>query len=67
MPLKAADAKADGRTFDALLMSDYIHRGVSLSQRKPSAGSAVEATWQKFYVGGTACARDCAAPPFSPR
>ena len=62
MPLKAADAKADGRTFDvefdAFLMSDYIYRGVSLSQRKPSAGSAVEATWQNFYVGGTACARD---------
>jgi uncharacterized protein (TIGR02001 family) len=59
MPLKAAGTGAaapdDENAFDvettAFLMSDYIYRGVSLSQRKPSAGTSVEASWYKFYAG----------------
>jgi len=52
--LKGADTTAD----DALkvetkvfLMSDYIYRGVSLSQRKPSGAVSGEVEWHGFYVG----------------
>ncbi len=37
--------------FDAFLMSDYVYRGISLSERKPSAGASFEAKWRGFYLG----------------
>jgi uncharacterized protein (TIGR02001 family) len=33
--------------------SDYIYRGVTLSDRKPAVGAAVEATYALFYAGFT--------------
>lgn len=35
------------------LASDYIYRGVTLSDRKPAVGMAVEATYALFYAGLT--------------
>ena len=67
-PFKGATAQDDD-AFDvetkAFLMSDYIYRGVSLSQRKPSAGSSVEATWHKFYVGANVQSVDLPTQPAS--
>jgi uncharacterized protein (TIGR02001 family) len=34
--------------------SDYIYRGTTLSDRRPAAGAAVEATFAGFYAGATA-------------
>lgn len=33
--------------------SDYIYRGVTLSDRKPAVGAALEATYGQFYAGVT--------------
>ena len=44
-------------------MSDYIYRGVSLSQRKPSGGAYVEATWHEFYVGANVQSVDLPTNP----
>jgi len=52
-PANGAAAKADDALLldvDVSLMSDYIYRGVSLSTRRPSAATAVEARWHDFYV-----------------
>jgi uncharacterized protein (TIGR02001 family) len=73
VPLKAAGAGVaapdDDNAFDvettAFLMSDYIYRGVSLSQRKPSAGMSVEATWYKFYAGVNVQSVDLPTQPAS--
>jgi len=46
----AADAKDFMIDFDVSLMSDYIYRGVSLSQRRPSAATFIEARWYGFYA-----------------
>jgi uncharacterized protein (TIGR02001 family) len=66
--LKGADAKADG-AFDveinAYLMSDYIYRGVSLSERKPSVATSVEARWRGFYVATNVQSVDLPTQPAS--
>lgn len=41
-------------------MSDYLYRGVSLSARKPSAATTVEARWHGFY--GSANVQSVALP-----
>jgi uncharacterized protein (TIGR02001 family) len=62
VPSVAADLKlapAAGATAEdtfkfetrAFLTSDYIYRGVSLSQHKPSGGAYGEAEWRGLYVG----------------
>ncbi len=54
MPVKAADAASDDPLqieVQALLQSDYMYRGVSLSAHKPSAASYLEAEWNHLYVG----------------
>src|SRR5215218_7906342 len=33
------------------LASDYVYRGVTLSDRKPAAGMAIEATYNILYAG----------------
>src|SRR5262245_51098329 len=33
--------------------SDYIYRGVTLSDRKPAVGAGVEATYRWLYAGAT--------------
>jgi uncharacterized protein (TIGR02001 family) len=33
--------------------SDYVYRGVTLSDRKPAVGAAIEATYALFYAGVT--------------
>src|SRR6476659_4428735 len=35
------------------LASDYIYRGVTLSDRKPAVGAAIEATYALLYAGAT--------------
>src|SRR6188472_4603384 len=35
------------------LASDYIYRGVTLSDRKPAVGAAIEATYALLYAGVT--------------
>ena len=35
------------------LVSDYVYRGVTLSDRKPAIGAAIEATYDRFYAGLT--------------
>jgi hypothetical protein len=35
------------------LASDYIYRGVTLSDRKPAVGAGIEATFAGFYAGAT--------------
>ncbi|MBX9840468.1 MAG: TorF family putative porin [Xanthobacteraceae bacterium] len=35
------------------LTSDYVYRGVTLSDRKPAAGAAIEATYNVLYAGVT--------------
>ncbi len=47
------EAHEDGRPeFDVSvsLMSDYVYRGVSLSERRPSGAAAAEARWLGFYA-----------------
>lgn len=39
--------------FRAGLASDYIYRGVTLSDRKPAVGAAIEATYDWLYAGLT--------------
>jgi uncharacterized protein (TIGR02001 family) len=39
-----------GGEIKAFLTSDYVYRGVSLSQRKPSGAAFAEATWHGFYA-----------------
>lgn len=69
MPVKAAGPQDDDNAFDvetkAFVMSDYVYRGVSLSQRKPSAGASVEATWYRFYVGVNVQSVDLPTQPAS--
>src|SRR5690349_14150561 len=35
------------------LTSDYVYRGVTLSDRKPAVGMAIEATYSLLYAGIT--------------
>lgn len=35
------------------IVSDYIYRGVTLSDRKPAVGAAIEATYEQLYAGLT--------------
>ena len=70
VPRKAPAAGAsDDETFDvelkSFVMSDYIYRGVSLSQRKPSAGASVEAQLYSFYVGANVQSVDLPTQPAS--
>jgi uncharacterized protein (TIGR02001 family) len=46
----------DGLKFSAKagFASDYVYRGVTLSDRNPAAGAALEATWSHFYAWTTA-------------
>jgi uncharacterized protein (TIGR02001 family) len=58
MPVRTAPAQegADGPVelnIRAGLASDYIYRGITLSDRKPVAGAALEATRGIFYAAGT--------------
>jgi uncharacterized protein (TIGR02001 family) len=39
--------------FRSGLASDYIYRGVTLSDRKPAVGAAIEATYAQLYAGVT--------------
>jgi len=40
-------------SFKAGLASDYIYRGVTLSDRKPAVGTVLEAAYSIFYAGAT--------------
>ena len=40
-------------SFKAGIASDYIYRGVTLSDRKPAVGAGVEATYRWLYAGAT--------------
>ena len=53
VPAKGAEAKTDDAVsveIDVSLMSDYVYRGVSLSARKPSGATSIEAEWHGFYA-----------------
>src|SRR5690348_9551071 len=74
VPSAAADLRlaqvADTAADDALkvetkvfLTSDYIYRGVSLSQHKPSAAASGEAQWHGLYVGTNAQSVDLPTQP----
>lgn len=57
-PLRADPPQADAAShleFSARagLASDYIYRGVTLSDRKPAVGAALEAALGLFYAGAT--------------
>jgi uncharacterized protein (TIGR02001 family) len=50
--VKAADPNADDELaieIDAFVTSDYVYRGVSLSSRKPSAGTTIDVEWHGFF------------------
>ncbi len=58
LPICAAAEDSGGATtkdftmdFEVSLTSDYVYRGVSLSQRRPSAAASTEARWYGFYAG----------------
>ena len=69
VPAGGADAKPDNQAFDvafqAFVMSDYIYRGVSLSERKPSAGTYIEATWRGLYLSSNWQSVDLPTQPAS--
>ena len=44
------------------LASDYIYRGVTLSDRRPAVGAAIEATYALLYAGVTRGQRQAADP-----
>ena len=49
---KGADSKAGGALeieIKAFVTSDYVYRGVSLSARKPSAGTNIDLSWHGLY------------------
>jgi uncharacterized protein (TIGR02001 family) len=65
---KVPDAKAGDALkveFDVTAMSDYIYRGVSLSERKPSVAGSVEARWHGFYAGTNVQSVDLPTQPAS--
>ncbi len=51
---ESSESKADGfeTTVGGSLMSDYLYRGISLSDRGPSVSSSVEVQRGWFYAGG---------------
>jgi uncharacterized protein (TIGR02001 family) len=57
-PGPAAEQAADDGAFDitltATIVSDYRFRGVSASDRDPSAQSSVDISWRGFYAGAWA-------------
>ena len=52
----ADKAETEGLKFSAKagFATDYVYRGVTLSDRNPAAGAAFEATWSHFYAWAAA-------------
>src|SRR5262245_30257430 len=45
--------------------SDYVYRGVTLSDRKPAVGGGVEASYGWLYAGGTVASVKLPTQPFA--
>lgn len=45
------------------IASDYIYRGVTLSDRKPAYGAGIEAAFGNFYAGATAASVELPSQP----
>jgi len=47
------------------IASDYVYRGTTLSDRRPAAGGAVEATFGQFYAGASVATVRLPTEPFA--
>jgi uncharacterized protein (TIGR02001 family) len=66
-PVPSNDGATDKLEFSAQvgLATDYIYRGTTLSDRKPAAGAAIEATYAWLYAGVAVATVKLPTEPFA--